>query len=147
MIIDTQTDIEKILVDKYNIKAIVNPLAGEVDYNFKVISDENTYLLKICRPDVNEQEVEFQVALLDHLQNKELLFEVPKIIDTINGDKYFVQDFDNKKCIVRLHSWVSGIMLDDINPRTKDLYFSWGATCLCLFCRPSCNFHFFLIAN
>jgi 4-aminobutyrate aminotransferase-like enzyme/Ser/Thr protein kinase RdoA (MazF antagonist) len=129
MIIDTQTDIEKILVDKYNIKAIVNPLAGEVDYNFKVISDENTYLLKICRPDVNEQEVEFQVALLDHLQNKELLFEVPKIIDTINGDKYFVQDFDNKKCIVRLHSWVSGIMLDDINPRTKDLYFSWGATC------------------
>ncbi len=129
MIIDTKTDIEKILLDNYNIIARVKPLAGEVDYNFKIISDENTYLLKICKPDVIEQEVKFQVALLDHLKNKKLSFEVPKIIDTIDGDKYFVQNFNNKNCIGRLHSWVSGIMLDDINPRTKDLYLSWGGTC------------------
>ena len=129
MILESITYIEKILLDNYNIIAKVKLLAGEVDYNFKVVTEDNIYLLKICKPDVFEQEVQFQVALLDHLKNKKLSFEVPRVIDSIEGEKYFLQRFDDVDYIVRLHSWVPGVMLDDIRPRTKELYLSWGATC------------------
>ena len=60
MNLDAIIDIEKILVDSYNIIANLIPLAGEVDYNYKVVSDENTYLLKICKPDVLEQKFNFK---------------------------------------------------------------------------------------
>ncbi|MGK0315333.1 MAG: 4-aminobutyrate aminotransferase-like enzyme/Ser/Thr protein kinase RdoA (MazF antagonist) [Saprospiraceae bacterium] len=129
MILDAMTDIENILLDNYNIIARVKRLAGEVDYNYKVDSDENTYLLKVCKPDVLEQEVQFQVALLDHLKNKDLSFEVPRIIGAVDGKKYFFKKINEERHIVRLHSWVSGVMLDNIKPRTKDLYLSWGNTC------------------
>ena len=129
MILAAISDIEKILLDNYKIIATIKALAGEADYNYKVISDKTTYLLKICKPDVLEQEVQFQVALLAHLKTKDLSFKVPMIIDTVKGEKYIFEIINGEKYIVRLHSWISGIMLDDIKPRTKDLFLSWGITC------------------
>ncbi|MFT4533949.1 MAG: 4-aminobutyrate aminotransferase-like enzyme/Ser/Thr protein kinase RdoA (MazF antagonist) [Saprospiraceae bacterium] len=129
MILKAISDIEKILLDNYNVIAVIKQLAGEADYNYKVISDTTTYLLKICKSDVLEEEVQFQVALLAHLNNKDLSFEVPMIINTSNGEKYILKIINDEKYIVRLHSWVSGVMLDEIIPRTKDLFISWGVTC------------------
>ncbi len=123
------SDIKQILFEHYNIKAEITSLAGEVDYNFKIKSSNSTYLLKICRPDVSELEVQFQLALLNHLKEGGIHFEVPVVLDTVNRVKYFFVTKDDETYIVRLHSWVEGTMLDDVNPRTRSLYKSWGATC------------------
>ena len=98
MILIAISDIEKILLDNYSIIAKIQPLAGEADYNYKIVSAENTYLLKICKPEILEEEVQLQVALLDHLNKKEFSFEVPMMMDTLNGKKYFIKKrFSNWK--------------------------------------------------
>ena len=122
-------DVKYILLKYYGINGEINPLDGEVDYNFKVKTSNASYLLKICRPDVSELEVQFQIDLLSHIEKADISKITPIVLANIEGDKYFVINKNDDRYIIRLHSWVEGTMLDNINPRTLSLYRSWGATC------------------
>ena len=122
--------IKGIASEHYNINCTIKPLAGYVDYNFLLQTEKNSnYLLKICKPDVNQKEIDFQIELLNYLNNKDVSFEIPVIIPTVKGEFSFTYQFEGADYIVRMHSWVGGKMLSDVNPRTAELYFSWGATC------------------
>jgi 4-aminobutyrate aminotransferase-like enzyme/Ser/Thr protein kinase RdoA (MazF antagonist) len=120
----------KIVIDNYHLDCSIKPLAGYVDFNFQLVDQNKTkYLLKICKPDVNEEEVDFQVKLLSFLNGKDLSFDIPSIINTDDGNSAFKYQIDSSTYIVRMHSWVDGRMLSDVNPRTAELFFSWGETC------------------
>ncbi len=98
-------------------------LAGEVDHNFRMVAENQQYLLKISRPETSSEDVVFQTALLDHLHRNGLKLDIPIVLPT-KHDKPFGVTHDLR--LVRLHSWVDGIMLADVNPMSERLLKSWG---------------------
>ena len=122
--------VQKIVSDNYHLDCHVKPLAGDVDINF-LLNDQNDnkYLLKICKPEVSANEVDFQVKLLNFLNNKELSVDVPSVIPTSEGRSSFTYYNGSNAFIGRMHSWVEGRMLAEVNPRTSELFFSWGEVC------------------
>ena len=61
---------EEILFQQYGIKGDASPLPGEYDMNFKIhVDKKDSYILKISRPGVAIESLDFQQKLLQHLQN------------------------------------------------------------------------------
>jgi len=116
------------ILDFFDIPSVekVSRLAGEVDLNFLVkCIDHSKYLLKICRPDVEVDEVKFQVEILNFLKSKPLSFRTPEVILNKVGNPFM--DHENiPGHIIRLHTWLDGDMLAKVNPRTDKLLRSWG---------------------
>ena len=71
---------EKALLNLYGIEGEAFPLAGEVDFNFKIKSSNETYyILKISRPGVSLAYLDFQQEILLHLESKAISSETPKV--------------------------------------------------------------------
>lgn len=125
------TNAEKILKDYFSIDAKVEPLAGEVDYNFKVTteSDEN-FLLKLSINDVDIDFIECQHDLLSHLGKNDDKLIVPKSFGNKNGN--IITRFNLKnghEGIARLLSWIPGRIYSSVNPQLPDLRKSLGKCC------------------
>ncbi|MBB4077592.1 4-aminobutyrate aminotransferase-like enzyme/Ser/Thr protein kinase RdoA (MazF antagonist) [Lewinella aquimaris] len=104
--------------------ATAKALPGEIDENYRV-TDSNgvAYVLKISPPAAAPESIHFQSALLRHLSGTELPFSIPTLIE----EHPFETPAGTR--LLRLHSWVEGRVLDEVNPRTPTLYRSWGRTC------------------
>ena len=98
-------------------------LAGEVDQNFLIYDSDHRYVLKISRQNAQSGDIEFQTAILRHLHEKRLNLELPVVLPTKHNDSYATTD-DHR--LVRLHGWVNGVMLADVNPILEGLLFNWG---------------------
>jgi len=122
--------IRQIVSKHYGFDCTVMSLDGDVDYNYKVQSEEgHIYILKICKPDVGQLQIEFQVALLQHLVENQLDLDIPKVITTKKGESFFSVSEDGQKHWVRMYSWVEGRLLAEIKPRTPALFRHWGMIC------------------
>ncbi len=119
-----------LLLHHYNLEASLKQLEGEVDLNFAArTSDGQRFVLKISGPSATKQEIAFQAAILEHLQQKELPFTVPQLIPASNGDSLVdIQDDNGSRRWIRLQSWVDGRMVDQVNPRSQSLLLEWGKT-------------------
>ena len=85
----TLTQIEELIFLHYDIKAVIKPLAGEVDYNYHLkTSDHQEYLLKISRPNTPMQSIDFQTKILQHLATQTLAFDIPQIVRNKAGNAY-----------------------------------------------------------
>ena len=61
----------KILKSIYNLDGEISLLDGEIDFNFKVVSNNSKkYLLKISRSSFDQEYIDYQVLLLEHLNKK-----------------------------------------------------------------------------
>lgn len=122
---------EDILIKLFQIKGKATALLGELDFNFRIKVDNNPgYILKISRPNENENYLDFQQQLLqfvaDHGQN----FMAPKVISDTNGNAISkITDDFGKERHVRLLSWVSGRVWSGVNPQLDDLRYSLGKQC------------------
>ena len=117
---------EKIAKELYCINSKAQKLDGELDFNFKLKSDERNYLLKVSRPNINIDDAEFQTALLNHVSNKNQ-FDSPECIQDKNG--LLITEFIDKngeKRIVRLLSWMEGRLWSSVSPIKNDLLFDLG---------------------
>lgn len=119
---------EKALLNLYGIEGEAFPLAGEVDFNFKIKSSNETYyILKISRPGVSLAYLDFQQEILLHLESKAISSETPKVF--LNKEGKLLSSFkdgNNQIRYVRLLSWISGRVWSEVNPQTKDLRFALG---------------------
>ncbi len=118
----TITIAKEICTSLYNIQGEITQLPGELDANFRVKKDQNnTYILKISQPDIDETEYQFQQDVLKHLAtNSEI--ESPVIVKTL-GQKYegtFV-DSEGRKRNVRLLTFLKGRIWNAVNPKTPSL--------------------------
>jgi 4-aminobutyrate aminotransferase-like enzyme/Ser/Thr protein kinase RdoA (MazF antagonist) len=123
--------VEEILFEHYRIKGVVTKLPGEIDFNFRVkINNCDGYVFKISRPKENENYLDFQQKLLKHVEESNFNFKISKIVHDIHGNSIseFTDDFGNQRK-VRLLTWVSGRIWNDVNPQLNDLRFSLGAYC------------------
>ena len=127
-------DLEEITVlvkTHYGLTVTARPLAGEVDLNFYLQTPAGEeYTLKISRPGEARATLEFQAAILDHLKRRPLPWPVPRLIPSLSGEYLLeVTTPEGTTHFVRLQSWVSGRLLDEINPRSPELLHQWGAAC------------------
>lgn len=123
----SENQAEKIAQELYNIGGEISSLPGEIDFNFKIKSDSECYLLKISRPNADEEYIEFQHRILDHVLKSKIKINSPKGIADINGNLISkITDKSGNKRIVRLLSWIEGRLWSSINPQKDELLFSLG---------------------
>ena len=108
----------------YGITAHARKLPGEEDINFYLKAiDEKEYTLKVSRPGVEEQIVQFQTAILKHLAGQDITLSTPEVIQSNQGLDYIVLEGQR---LLRVQKWVPGRMVVDVNPRSSELLSSWG---------------------
>ena len=122
---------EKNLFDTYNIKGKASELPGELDFNFR-IKEQNSegYIIKISRPNEDENYLDFQQKLLQYVAKNENEIIAPKVIVDTNNNviSTIIDDFGNKRK-VRLLTWVPGRVWSSVNPQLDSLRFSLGEQC------------------
>ncbi|MFK7933046.1 MAG: phosphotransferase, partial [Saprospiraceae bacterium] len=122
--------IQQLALTHFQLTCTAKLLPGEVDLNYYLkTTDDQQFLLKIAPPNTPnaQQNIEFEQAILAHLNAKELPFQTPHSILSKNNEKYIFLKENNS--YLRLQTWVAGRMLDTANPRTNNLLKNWGETC------------------
>ena len=110
----------------YNFTGEITALPGEVDFNFYMKNEIGEYILKICRPGTTYEYLDFQVQLIKYLTAQHFPLSIPEIVPSNQG-KDFIQVGPDR--YLRMQTWVHGVMLDEIRPRTQALLHSWGRSC------------------
>lgn len=122
---------EQILFQLYGIKGKASELPGEIDFNFRIkVKDGEGYILKISRPNEDENYLDFQAKILQHVETNGKNLIAPKVINDTNGNSISEIDDElgnNRK--VRLLTWVPGRIWSSVNPQLNDLRFSLGEQC------------------
>ncbi|MBJ7881050.1 aminotransferase class III-fold pyridoxal phosphate-dependent enzyme [Gelidibacter salicanalis] len=122
---------EDILLKLYRIQGNATELPGELDFNFRIKEDPaQGYILKISRPNENEDYLDFQQQLLQFVADNGQHVIAPKVISDVeeNSISKITDNFGNKRH-VRLLSWVSGRVWSGVNPQLDDLRYSLGRQC------------------
>ena len=129
---------EKILQDLYGISSEVTPLDGFLDFNFKVVSADKKYILKVSRPDTDMEYIDFQQKLLQYLSKRKISIKTPETIPDKNG-KFIskIKDENNDIRIIRLLSWMEGRLWSSVNPQNESLLYSLGEKSGLLTCAMS----------
>jgi len=111
----------------YGLKGEISVLPGELDFNFKIKCEKESYILKISRPNIEADFLDFQNQLLYHLDKKQKDFLSPKIIANKSGE-YRSQIHDDSGAVrfVRLLTWIDGRLWSKVNPKKENLLFSLG---------------------
>ncbi|GAA3579173.1 aminotransferase class III-fold pyridoxal phosphate-dependent enzyme [Snuella lapsa] len=122
---------EKILFECFNIKGKASELPGEVDFNFRVkVDHEEGYILKISRPEADENYLDFQQQLLQHVASYDSSLTTPKVIKDKHGHAISkITDTLGNMRHIRLLTWVDGRVWSSVNPQLDTLRFSLGETC------------------
>lgn len=103
----TTTQAEDILLKLFNIKGTAKELPGELDFNFRIkVEGSYQYILKVSRPDENEDYLDFQQKLLQFIEDKNKTLVSPKVIKDLHGNSIseIIDEHDTKRK-VRLLSW------------------------------------------
>lgn len=127
----TNQKAEEIVFDLYGINGFASQLPGESDFNFRIkVENSEGFILKISRPDEDVDYLDFQQKLLQYIESENNRFIAPKVMKAIKGEviSEIIDDFAKSRK-VRLLTWVSGRIYDQVNPQLKDLRFSLGEQC------------------
>lgn len=118
----------ELINNNYGIKSTATALPGELDQNFKIVSDNGgTFILKIARPDTKSEELEFQNALLQYLEKTQPDIPAPRVKRTLDNQE-LVQLKDAQEHIrhIRLITWIDGRLWNHVNPKTDTLKLDLG---------------------
>ncbi len=124
--------VEQWLLEHYGLNGQAKRLPGEYDLNFEIQTPTERYLLKIARADTDLQELEFQNAVLQHVEQN---FKAPqhqhlpvqRVIATRSGESIARADIGGQTRQMRLLSFLEGRTLARVSPHTRQLLESLGA--------------------
>ena len=122
---------ERILLSLYDITGTLSDLPGYEDYNFRVkVHNGEDYILKIYRPNEDEDNLYFQQELLQYIAANGEDLIAPIVVKDKNGNLISeITDESDKHRKVRLLTWISGRVWSSVNPQLDDLRFSLGEKC------------------
>lgn len=116
---------EELAKTHFNKSASAKKLVGELDLNFKLDDKDESYLLKISRPNASEDFQDFQLKLMEHVSNTDI--QAPRIIKNSEGHPTTsIVDQNGDIRQVRMLTWMHGRLWSSVNPITKELLFSLG---------------------
>ena len=111
----------------YNIEGEISILHGESDFNFKLKTSTENYILKISRPDSQLEYFRFQQATINHINVSCIDLVSPRLYPDLQGNYISeIKDSAGRIRIVRLLSWVEGRLWSSINPIDDELLYSLG---------------------
>ncbi|MCK4745579.1 MAG: phosphotransferase, partial [Bacteroidales bacterium] len=118
----------QIAQELYGLRGTIAPLPGELDFNFRIITDSGSFVLKVSRPESDIEQIEFQQELLNHVKNNSNGLESPAVIPDLRGNQLSeITDDSGHTRKVRLLSWIEGRLWSSVNPISNRLLFSLGA--------------------
>lgn len=121
----TEKQAIQVLEDVYGIIGSVKKLPGEIDFNFKVSTNTDNYILKISRPDFDLSYVEYQNSLLEYLASTPA--KAPTTIQSVSGKDYeIIKDINGNQRLVRLMSWIPGRLWSEVAPISSSLLVNLG---------------------
>ncbi|MCV6628773.1 MAG: aminotransferase class III-fold pyridoxal phosphate-dependent enzyme [Flavobacteriaceae bacterium] len=126
----TEPQASDIAKELFAIDGKAQALPGEIDFNFKIKTAQETYILKVSRPEEDLGYLDFQQQLLSQIEKQALDIGAPRVVPDKNGEMLssYVDDF-GKTRMVRCLSWVDGRIWSGVNPHGNQLRYSLGTTC------------------
>ncbi|MBN1649738.1 MAG: aminotransferase class III-fold pyridoxal phosphate-dependent enzyme [Bacteroidales bacterium] len=123
----SQNQAAEIAQHLYDLKGELHVLPGELDFNFKIKCEKESYVVKISRPNIEADFLDFQNQLINHLEEKQKGFLSPKVIANKSGELLSqITDESGALRFVRLLSWIDGRLWSEVNPKKENLLFSLG---------------------
>ena len=121
------SEAEEIASINFGKKGVATPLPGELDFNFKICTHNENYILKVGRPGENIELLDFQQKILNHIEKQEAPFLSPKFLTDLKGKSIssFI-DANGEKRNIRLLSWIDGRLWSEVNPKTGNLLVGLG---------------------
>jgi 4-aminobutyrate aminotransferase-like enzyme/Ser/Thr protein kinase RdoA (MazF antagonist) len=120
------SEASRIAQERYGISGEIKSMPGETDFNFRIITEEASYLLKVSRPGESIEYLDFQTALLKHIKAATGI-ESPNTFKDLDGRSISeVIDHQGNKRSVRLLSWIEGRLWSDVNPISDNLLLNLG---------------------
>lgn len=134
-------DVATLVAQYYNLKVIVKPLPGELDYNYYLQDNGGQkLLLKISNWEEQCKNLELQNELIKFLGRKQTFLKIPGLISSRFGKEIeVIKDQAERDRFVRLFTWVEGRPLATVNPHTPNLLLKLGIVCGCL-CKSLTDF-------
>lgn len=128
----TLTDAQMLAAKYFQLQGPVKALSGEVDLNFLIENqrDGQKYCFKIAHAQTQVSELEFQNAMMEHLQAAGLGLQIPVPLSCTRGEKIIQHQFSTGEVrYLRALSWVEGRCLAEANPHTPAVLGKVGALC------------------
>ena len=117
----------EIVLGVYGITGTAKALPGEIDFNFRVSSQNVTFLLKVSRPNADLDFINFQQQILLHISESSNDLVSPTAFLNLKG-KTLSEYLDEKGRTrsVRLLSWMEGRIWSSVNPINDRLLLGLG---------------------
>lgn len=108
----------------------VTKLDGYEDFNYRIKAADASYILKVSRPNEDEEYLDFQQKLIQHIESSDTSIIAPKIVKSVDGNTLssFIDASGNKR-FVRMLTWIPGRLWSGVNPHTKQLRIELGELC------------------
>ena len=101
----------------------LEPLQGEYDLNFFASSDQQSYILKVMRPDCEREFVDMQIKAMKHLKVSDKFLPIPDIIPFKSG-RLIVEENDR---LIWIQSRLEGGVLATLKEKPKALLEELGS--------------------
>ncbi len=111
-----QEEVLDILLKYYNIDCSIENLVSDRDQNFKIISKEQIYILKIANSAESKRVLEMQNLAMNYISNKDSSLDISIPIKSRNDEEIIHVEHNNHGYYVRLLSYVDGKFLNQIEP-------------------------------
>ena len=128
--IPTAGDAESIARKHWQLECQAEPLAGEVDRNFLLVTDSgDRWVLKISRQNTDRIGLDYQIETLRYLENSPVAHLVQRPLPTIDGQ--YLVPYERKgceDCWVRVLSFLDGSPLVNTRERPPEFLQEIGRT-------------------
>ena len=82
------TEVQQLVAQYFHIQGTARPLSGEVDLNYLIETDQGQrYCFKIAHSQTSVAELDFQNAMMEHLQAAKLALEIPVPVFGVGNEK------------------------------------------------------------
>ena len=123
---------EEIAKTLFGITGTASQLDGDVDFNYRIKSADGTFILKVSRPNEDEEYLDFQQKIIQHIAgaDADATIAAPRVIPDLKGRDIsrFIDDTGTERK-VRLLTWVTGRLWSSVNPKTDKMRYQLGELC------------------
>lgn len=111
-------DVERIASEHFGIRARAKPLVSDKDQNFRLDAQDGArFTLKIANHAEQQQNIDFQNEALRHVAERDDSIPIPRVIPACNGQLFVSVNNDGRANIVRVLSWLDGMMMHEADMR------------------------------
>ena len=116
----------RIAREHYGFEGAVHALAGEYDLNFRLETNQKTFLLKIAAAHSDRKLLEYQNAVMNHIASRAPQLNSQHVIPNVAGELICEITLEGETRFGRLLSYTPGRTLAATKPHTRELLESLG---------------------